>query len=97
VAVATWWRLRVGGAADETSPVSPRLDVTALGPGRPRPRRATRLRLVRVVRQGWVALVVAWRRQEPWPEGRVVPEPWPVVPAWADEPGGLQLALPEAA
>jgi Transposase DDE domain len=97
VAVATLWLLSVGGAADETIPVSTLLDVTALCPGRPRTRRATRLRLVSVFRQGWVALLVALLRQEPWPEGRFVPEPWPVVPAWEDEPCGLQMALPEAA
>ena len=97
VAVATWWLLRVGGAADETMPVSTLLDVTARCPGRPRTRRATRLRLVSVFRQGWGALLVALRRQQPWPEGRFVPAPWPVVPAWEDEPCGLQMALPEAA
>ena len=97
VAVATWWRLSVGGAADETMPVSPLLDVTALCPGRPRPRRATRLRLVSVFRQGWVALLVALLRQELWPEGRVVPEPWPGVPPWEEVTYEPQLALPEAA
>jgi hypothetical protein len=68
VAVATWWRLRVGGAADEPMPASPLLDVTALCPGRPRTRRATRLRLVSVCRQGWVRRLVALLRQDPWPE-----------------------------
>src|SRR5439155_22253630 len=42
VAVATWWLLRGGEAADETMPASTRLDVTALCPSRPRTRRATR-------------------------------------------------------
>ena len=97
VAVATLWLLSVGGAADETIPVSTLLDVTALCPERPRTRRATRLRLVSVFRQGWVALLVALLRQEPLPEGRFVPEPWPAVPAWEDETCESQMALPEAA
>lgn len=97
VAVATLWLLSVGGAADETIPASTLLDVTALCPGRPRTRRATRLRLVSVFRQGWVALLVALLRQEPLPEGRFVPEPWPAVPAWEEAPCESRRALPEAA
>ena len=97
VAVATWWWLSVGGEADETIPASTLLDVTALCPERPRSRRATRLRLVSVFRQGWVTVLVALLRQEPWPEGRFVPEPWPVVPPLAAEVGELALAMPEAA
>jgi hypothetical protein len=97
VAVAPWGWVRVGGEADETLPARPLLDVPALGPRRPRTRRATRRRLVRGCRQGWVALVVAVRRQEPWPEGRCVPAPWPAVPAWQDETDEPQRALPEAA
>src|SRR5947209_19609672 len=85
VAVATLWLLSVGGAAEETIPASTLLDVTALCPGHPRSRRATRLRLVSVFRQGWVALLVALLRQEPLPEGRFVPEPLPAVPALEDE------------
>jgi Transposase DDE domain len=97
VAVATLWLLSVGGAADETMPASTLLDVTALCPERPRSRRATRLRLVSVFRQGWVTLLVALLRQEPLPEGRFVPEPWPVVPPLAAEGCELSLAMPEAA
>jgi len=97
VAVATLWLLSVGGAADETIPASTLLDVTALCPGRPRTRRATRLRLVSGFRQGWVALLVALLRQEPLPEGRVVPEPWPAVPTWEDEACEPPMALPKAA
>ena len=77
VAVATLWLLSVGGAADETIPASTLLDVTALCPGRPRTRRATRLRLVSVFRQGWVALLVALLRQEPLPEGPLSRNPGP--------------------
>ena len=96
VAVATLWLLSVGEAADETIPASTLLDVTALCPSRPRTRRATRLRLVSVFRQGWVALLVALLRQEPVPQGRFVPEPWPAVPPWAEEAPEPQLALPKA-
>lgn len=59
VAVATLWLRSVGEVADETIPVSTLLDVTAMCPGRPRTRRATRLRLVSVCRQGWGTLWVA--------------------------------------
>jgi Transposase DDE domain len=97
VAVATLWLLRVGGAADETIPTSTLLDITALCPERPRSRRATRLRLVSVFRQGWVTLLVALLRQEPLPEGRFIPEPWPMVPPLATEVCELALAMPEAA
>ena len=97
VAGATvWWR-RGGGAAEETRPASTLRDGTAWCPGHPRSRRATRLRLVRVFRPGWVALLVAWLRQEPWPEGRCVPEPWPAVPGLEDEAWEPTMALPEAA
>ena len=85
VAVATLWLLRVGGAADETMPASTLLDVTGLCPERPRSRRATRLRLVSVFRQGWVELLVALLRHDPVPQGRFVPEPWPAVPELEDE------------
>jgi hypothetical protein len=97
VAVAPLGRLRVGGEADETLPGSTRLDVTALCPERPRARRATRLRLVSVLRQGWVGLWGALLRQAPLPQGRVVPAPWPTVPAWEEEAGEPAMALPEAA
>ena len=97
VAVATLWLLSVGGAADETIPASTLLDVTGVCPERPRTRRATRLRLVSVFRQGWVALLVALLRQDPLPTGRFVPEPWPVVPPLAEEVCECALAMPEAA
>ena len=91
-----WWR-RGGGAAEETRPASTLLDVTALCSERPRSRRATRLRLVSVCRQGWVELLVALLRQDPLPQGRFVPEPWPTVPALEDEACEPAMALPEAA
>ena len=48
-------------------------------------------------RQGWEALLVALLRHDPLPQGRLVPEPWPAVPAWEEEAGELERALPEAA
>ena len=97
MAVATLWLLSVGEATDETIPASTLLDVTALCPGRPWTRRATRLRLVSVFRQGGGAVVVALLRQEPLPPGRFVPEPWPAIPPWEAEVPESQLALPTAA
>jgi len=97
VAVATLWLLSVGEAADETIPASTLLNVTALCPERPRSRRATRLRLVRVFRQGWVRLLVALLRQDPLPEGRLVPEPWPAVPLLEGATSEPPMALPAAA
>jgi hypothetical protein len=97
VAVATLWLLSVGGEADETIPASTLLDVTAWCPARPRTRRATRLRLVSVFRPGWVRLLVALLRQEPLPEGRLVPEPWPAVPPLAGDLYAPSMVLPEAA
>jgi hypothetical protein len=85
VAVATLWLLSVGGEADETIPASTLLDVTGWCPERPRPRRATRLRLVSVF------------RQEPLPAGRLVPEPWPAVPPLAGDPAVPDSVLPKAA
>jgi hypothetical protein len=97
VAVATLWLLSVGGEADATIPASTLRDVTAWCPERPRTRRATRLRLVSVFRQGWVRLLVALLRQEPLPQGRLVPEPWPAVPPLAGDPYAPEVVLPEAA
>jgi hypothetical protein len=97
VAVATLWLLSVGGVAEDDIPESTLLDVTALCPGRPRTRRATRLRLVSVFRQGWVALLVALLRQAPLPQGALVTEPWPTVPPWEEETREPELVLPKAA
>jgi hypothetical protein len=45
----------------------------------------------------WITLLVALLRQEPIPQGRFVPEPWPAVPAWKEEAHKPQLTMPEAA
>ena len=97
VAVATLWLRSVGGAAEETIPASTLLDVTGWCPERQRTRRATRLRLVSVFRQGWVRLLVALLRQAPLPAGGFVPEPWPVVPPLIEEVCELAMAIPQAA
>ena len=72
---------RGGGEAEETIPASTVPDVTALVPTPPRRRRATRLRLVRVLRRGWNLILVALLDQAPLPMGRFVPESWPAVMA----------------
>src|SRR5712692_7516953 len=81
VAVATVWLLSVGGAADQRIPPRTLLDLTAvLGQARHQ-RRATRLRLVSVFRQGWLAIVVALLNQRRLPLGCFMPEPWPSAEA----------------
>jgi len=77
VAVATLWLLSVGGEAEEAIPPGTFLDLTAaLGRAR-RQRRATRLRLVSIFRQGWNLILVALLNGRRLPTGRFVPEPWP--------------------
>ena len=79
LAVATWWLLSVGGEAEAAVPggTLPTLPADLLPPHRQR--RATRLRLVSVFRQGWMSILVALLHQRPLPTGRFVPEPWPTV------------------
>ena len=79
VAVATLWLLSVGGEAEDAVPVGtlPTLPADLLPPHRQR--RATRLRLVSVFRQGWMSILVALLHHRPLPTGRFVPEPWPTV------------------
>jgi hypothetical protein len=98
VAVATLWLLSVGGEADETSPTSTVLDVTAMVPQPARTRRATRLRLVRVFRRGWTLILVALLDHAPRPMGHFIPEPWPAVPVPEQKTSCLPvLAMPQAA
>jgi hypothetical protein len=77
VAVATLWLLSVGGEADATIPADTLLALPADVLPPCRQRRATRLRLVSVFRQGWLAILVALLNQRRLPTGRFVPEPWP--------------------
>lgn len=77
VAVATLWLLSVGGMTEETLPVST-LSPLADTDGPPtRVRRATRLRLVSIFRQGWITILVALLNHRRLPQARFVPEPWP--------------------
>jgi hypothetical protein len=85
VAVATLWLLSVGGETDQHIPPSTLPDFTAvLGLPR-RSRRATRLRLVSVFRQGWIAIMVALLNHHRLPIGRFVPEPWPSAESRAEK------------
>jgi hypothetical protein len=77
VAVATLWLLSVGGMAEDTWPESTLLPLTDADSLPARPRRATRLRLVSIFRQGWISILVALLNQRRLPQGRFVPEPWP--------------------
>jgi hypothetical protein len=77
IAVTTRWLLRVGGESDETIPDSTLRDVTGWCPNRPCGPRARRWRLVSVFRRGWNLIMAALLRQEPWPQGRFIPESWP--------------------
>lgn len=77
VAVATLWLLSVGGEADETIAPSTFPDLTTALGGARRQRRATRLRLISVFRQGWNTILGALLNQRRLPTGRFVPEPWP--------------------
>jgi hypothetical protein len=79
VAVATLWLLSVGGEAETTIPIGTLLLLPASLPSQRRQRRATRLRLVSVFRQGWLRILVALLHHHPLPTGRFVPEPWPTV------------------
>lgn len=81
VAVATLWLLSVGGQTDERIPDSTLLDVTAILARTPRQRQGTRLRLVSLFRQGWVAILVALLTGDPLPlPGAFHPEPWVGIP-----------------
>jgi hypothetical protein len=77
VAVATLWLVRVGGA-EEAASAAALPDLAALDVDeRPRVRR---WRLVSVFAQGWVEIVVALINHWHLPLGRMVPEPWPIIP-----------------
>jgi hypothetical protein len=86
LAVATLWLVRVGGVDDvaDSGPL-PELAVVTEG-GSPQ---ARRWRLVSVFARGWVVLVVTLVNHGHLPLGRLLPEPWPVVP-WLPEPAQAQ-------
>jgi hypothetical protein len=78
VAVATLWLLSVGGVAEETLPASTLLPLADCDGPAPRSRRATQLRLVSVFHRGWITILVALLNDRRLPQGRFVPEPWPL-------------------
>jgi hypothetical protein len=98
VAGATLGLVRMGGAVDAPMPEAPGPAMTGLGPGYRRPRRATRWRLMSVLRRGWLTLIGVLLRHAPWPEGRFGPAPWPAIRCLDEDrlPGAVP-ALPEAA
>lgn len=77
VALATLWLVSVGGEAEVAAVPEPALTAGAASPRR---RRATRLRLVGVVRQGWTHILAALLDGRLLPVGRFWPEPWPTPP-----------------
>jgi Transposase DDE domain len=79
VAVATLWLLSVGGEADQSIPPSTLPDITAEVAQARRQRRATRLRLVSVFRQGWNLILGALLNHRRFPLGHFKPEPWPSI------------------
>ena len=77
VALATLWRVSVGGEAEMAAVPEPALgSVTAPA----RRRRATRLRLVGVFRQGWTRILAALLDGRLLPVARFWPAPWPAPP-----------------
>jgi hypothetical protein len=77
VAVAPLWLLSVGGRAQDPLPERTLLPLADGDCSRSRPRPATRLRVVRIFRQGWLTILVALLNQGRLPRGRFIPEPWP--------------------
>jgi hypothetical protein len=81
VAVATLWLLSVGGDADAPIPERPLWDVTARLARAARHRPATRLRLVSLLRRGWVRVMVAVLTGDPVPlPSTCHPAPWADIP-----------------
>jgi len=76
VAVATLWRVSVGGEADAALPAG---TIPALPTPPRRVRRTTRPRLISVFRRGLALLLAALLNDQPLPTGRFRPEPWPTA------------------
>jgi hypothetical protein len=86
IAVATLWLVRVGGENEEEvgGSLPPWTEQTKAT----RPK-AARWRLVSVFARGWLVIMVALVKHGCPPRGRLIPEPWPVLPderAPPDEP-----------
>lgn len=79
VSVATLWLLSQGTETDDAIPEGTLPDLGEIDLGR-RKRRATRLRLVSVFRQGWVNILMLLLDHAPLPPGRFMPESWPEIP-----------------
>lgn len=79
LAVATLWIVTVGSEAEEQAeeqaPVSP------ASQGAQATARLRRPRRVSLFRRGWTAVLVAWLQGQPLRWGRLLPEPWPVLPS----------------
>jgi hypothetical protein len=82
ISVATLWLVSVGGEADEAISQVEIPDIT----GHLRSRRATRLRMTSVFRQGWIAIFVSLVYHFPLPLGRFIPEPWLQIPETSHQP-----------
>jgi hypothetical protein len=80
VAVATLWLVSVGGEVEADAAESAFEPLATALPAQTRQRRATRLRLVAVFRQGLIRLVLAMIDHAPLPFGQFFPEPWPTAP-----------------
>ncbi len=79
VAVATLWAVSVGEEADMNLSGSSLPDVVGIIDHSKRQRKATQARMISVFRRGCILIFVALIRNEHIPEGRLVPEPWPVT------------------
>lgn len=82
LAVATRWRVRVGGEAEAQASAEALPELRLFGATAPERPRAPRWRRVSVFRQGWVEMMVRLLAPRPFPLGRLYPESWPELPEW---------------
>jgi hypothetical protein len=93
VAVAPLWGLSVGGRAEDTIPESTLLPLAPDDVPASRSRRATQLRLVSILRRGWITILMALLNQRRLPRGRFNPEPWPSTAQGPTLRGRIELPL----
>ena len=93
VAVAPLWLLSVGGLAEETIAEGTLLPLADDDSPASRSRRATRLRLVRIFRRGWIIILMALMNRLRLPQGRFKPEPWPPPQQDHSQRGLLEMRL----